>query len=86
MEYLNIPVDFTNPTEADFTAFAAAMNARAGQAVHVHCAANYRVSAFMLRYRRDVLAMPPGPAHADLDRIWTPDPVWAAFIDPAPPR
>lgn len=86
MEYLDIPVDFASPTEADFTAFAAAMNARAGQVAHVHCAANDRVSAFLLRYRRDVLGMPASAAGSDLDRIWTRNLVWAAFIarSPAP--
>lgn len=81
MEYLNIPVDFGAPTEADFAAFAAAMARPAGEAVHVHCAANYRVSAFIARYRRDVLGQPEEEARAHLAGIWAPNPVWAAFID-----
>lgn len=81
MEYLNIPVDFAAPAEADFAAFAAAMHWLQGQTVHVHCAANYRVSAFFARYRRDVLGQPEPEARAHLAGIWTPNPVWAAFID-----
>jgi protein tyrosine phosphatase (PTP) superfamily phosphohydrolase (DUF442 family) len=84
MEYLNIPVDFAAPEEADFTAFAAAMRRLEGQAVHVHCAANYRVSAFLARYRRDVLGLPEAEARAHLAGIWSPNPVWAAFIDRRP--
>ncbi len=52
----------------------------ADQTVHVHCAANYRVSAFLFRYRRDVLGHDEALARADLDRIWTPDPIWSEFI------
>lgn len=84
MEYLNIPVDFAAPTEDDFTAFAAAMRRLEGEMVHVHCAANYRVSAFLARYRRDVLGLPEAEARAHLAGIWSPNPVWAAFIDRRP--
>ncbi len=80
MAYVPIPVDFQNPTESDFAAFCAAMADAGEEPVHVHCIANYRVSAFLFRYRRDVLGMDEGLARADLDAIWTPDPVWAAFI------
>jgi uncharacterized protein (TIGR01244 family) len=85
MTYVHIPVDFQNPTEDDFAAFRAAIEASADGPVHVHCIANYRVSAFFYRYRRDVLGMDAAQARADLDRIWQPDAVWTAFIDRAPP-
>ena len=81
MAYVHIPVDFAAPAEADFAAFCAAMAAAGGETVHIHCAANYRVSAFLCRYRRDVLGVDPGQARADLERIWQPDAVWAAFIE-----
>ncbi|MEJ1977606.1 MAG: hypothetical protein WDN49_17380 [Acetobacteraceae bacterium] len=48
--------------------------------VHVHCGANYRVSAFFYRYRRDVLGMDEAQARADLERIWQPEGVWVALI------
>ena len=44
--YIHIPVDFAAPSRADLDAFADAMDANEGRTVHVHCAANYRVSAF----------------------------------------
>ncbi len=81
MAYVHIPVDFAAPTEADFAVFCAAMAAAEGETVHVHCAANYRVSAFFCRYRRDVLGVGPAQARADLERVWQPDAVWAAFIE-----
>jgi protein tyrosine phosphatase (PTP) superfamily phosphohydrolase (DUF442 family) len=56
MTYIHIPVDFQNPTDQDFDQFCAVMEKLMDVPVHVHCIANYRVSAFY-RYRRDVLGM-----------------------------
>ena len=80
MRYVHIPVDFRNPTEADFAAFCAAVAGATDAPLHVHCIANYRVSAFFYRYRRDVLGMDAAAARADMDAIWQPDPVWTDFI------
>jgi uncharacterized protein (TIGR01244 family) len=81
MSYLHIPIDFQHPTEADYQAFAAAL-AKTGEApTHVHCISNYRVSALLYRYRRDVLGVDEPMARADMTRIWTPNAVWAALID-----
>jgi uncharacterized protein (TIGR01244 family) len=78
MTYVHIPVDFANPTEDDFAAFCAAVTGE--DKLHVHCIANYRVSAFFYRYRRAVLGMDAARARADLDAVWQPDAVWTAFI------
>ena len=80
MRYIHIPVDFQNPTEADFAAFCTVMGELRDAPVHVHCIANYRVSAFLYRYRRDVLGMDDARARFDLEQIWQPKDVWAAFI------
>ena len=82
MTYIHIPVDFQNPTEADFTRFCDVMDELKDRPVHVHCIANYRVSAFLYRYRRDVLGMDEARARADLEKLWQPTEVWAAFIAP----
>src|SRR6266851_5652370 len=37
MEYINIPVDFQNPTEQDFRQFCAVMEQLRDVSVHVHC-------------------------------------------------
>jgi protein tyrosine phosphatase (PTP) superfamily phosphohydrolase (DUF442 family) len=37
MEYVYIPVDFSNPTEADWTVFCAAIDAAPDAPLHVHC-------------------------------------------------
>jgi uncharacterized protein (TIGR01244 family) len=80
MTYTHIPVDFQNPTEQDFSRFCEAFEAIAAEAVHVHCILNYRVSAFLYRYRRDVLGIDEARARADLENVWQPEGVWAAFI------
>ena len=80
MTYTHIPVDFQNPTEHDFEQFCAVMEQFKDEPMHVHCIANYRVSAFFYRYRRDVLGWDDAKARADMDAIWKPEGVWADFI------
>ncbi len=81
MTYIHIPVDFRNPTDEDFAKFRSVMNELKEVPVHVHCIANYRVSAFFYRYRRDVLGMDEARARADMEQIWHPEGVWATFVD-----
>lgn len=78
--YTHIPVDFQNPAPEDFERFREAFERAGGSATHVHCIANYRVSAFLYLYRIGA-GMDESRARADLDKIWTPNPVWAAFIE-----
>ena len=78
--YIHIPVDFQNPTDHDFEQFCAAMDRLKDVPVHVHCIANYRVSAFFYRYRRDILGWDDAAARAEMDAIWRPEGVWAEFI------
>ena len=82
LDYVYIPVDFNAPTRADFEAFTDAMDARSGGKVHVHCAANYRVSAFYSLYalRRGLCTQ----EEADdlVHSVWDPAefPAWMEFI------
>jgi protein tyrosine phosphatase (PTP) superfamily phosphohydrolase (DUF442 family) len=80
MTYIHIPVDFQNPTDRDFDRFCAVMDQLKDVPVHVHCIANYRVSAFFCRYRRDVLGVDEAQARADMEQVWKVDGVWAAFV------
>jgi uncharacterized protein (TIGR01244 family) len=80
MTYIHIPVDFQHPTDEDFAQFCAAMEQLKEVPVHVHCIANYRVSAFFYRYRRDVLGTNETEARAEMEQVWHPDGVWAAFV------
>ena len=50
MHYHHLPVAWDAPTEQDFRDFIEHMDQWAGNRVLVHCAANYRVSAFYALY------------------------------------
>lgn len=83
LDYVPIPVDFKQPQLTDLAAFLAAMDARTGQRVFVHCAYNWRASAFVYLYRRIRQLEAPATARADLEAVWQPDDVWEAFIEQA---
>ena len=80
LRYIHIPVEFAAPAESDFYAFAAAMDALGDTPTHVHCAANYRVSAFLYRYRTERLGWSDKAARPDLDAVWKPDAAWQKFL------
>jgi uncharacterized protein (TIGR01244 family) len=82
IEYVHIPVDFATPTADDFARFSAAMDAHADQTVHVHCAANYRVTAFYGLYAERTGAWSAAHADALVRSVWNPaeHPAWAALI------
>jgi protein tyrosine phosphatase (PTP) superfamily phosphohydrolase (DUF442 family) len=80
MEYLHQPVEFSAPTSADLQAFCDLMDRLQGRTIHVHCIANWRISAFMYRYRIDRLGWDKAKARVDLDAIWTPEGPWATIV------
>jgi protein tyrosine phosphatase (PTP) superfamily phosphohydrolase (DUF442 family) len=82
LDYVYIPVDFDRPTRADLEAFFDAMDARADAKVHVHCAANYRVSAFYSLYALRRGLCTDDEADALVRSIWDPAdfPAWAELI------
>jgi protein tyrosine phosphatase (PTP) superfamily phosphohydrolase (DUF442 family) len=86
IRYSYIPVPFDAPDDSHFREFFTAYEAD-GEPVHVHCIANYRVSAFFYRYNRDVRGMDEGEARALMEQQWSPGAgdhpvtkVWAEFI------
>ncbi len=80
MRYIHIPVEFDAPTDEDFAKFCRAMAEIGDEPVHVHCILNLRVSAFIYRWRRDVLGMDEVAAREDMEALWQPGGVWAEFI------
>ena len=80
MTYIHIPVNFQNPTDQDFDQFCAVMEQLKDVPVQVHCIANARVSAFFYRYRRDVLGIDETQARAEMEGVWQPNAIWAAFV------
>jgi protein tyrosine phosphatase (PTP) superfamily phosphohydrolase (DUF442 family) len=81
LEYIQIPVIWTEPTLADFQAFMNMMDKYSTQKVFVHCAANKRVSAFLYLYRQLVEGIDELAAHQDLAKIWIPNPIWQDFLE-----
>jgi protein tyrosine phosphatase (PTP) superfamily phosphohydrolase (DUF442 family) len=81
LTYIHIPVLWESPTAADFDLFRQTMQQYADRSVYVHCAANMRVSAFIYLYRRIYQNMSAATALADLEKIWTPNPIWQKFMD-----
>ena len=80
MAYVPIPVGFEAPRAEDFERFCAELANRRGQKVFVHCALNYRVSAFVaLRRIRD--GWDREAAWAEMRTIWEPDDVWSRFLE-----
>ncbi|MEP7223069.1 MAG: protein tyrosine phosphatase family protein [Novosphingobium sp.] len=86
MDYSHIPVPFDAPDDGHFTAFCKAMEG-GDRPVHVHCIMNWRVSAFLYRYNRDILGMAEPQARALMERQWSPEsidhpagPAWVRFI------
>lgn len=85
--YTHIPVPFDAPSANHFKAFRTALDAVSDAPVHVHCIANFRVSAFFYRLHRDHNGMDEAQARALMHQQWAPessdDPraaIWKAFI------
>ncbi|MCB2076535.1 MAG: protein tyrosine phosphatase family protein [Novosphingobium sp.] len=86
IRYTHIPVPFDAPDDDQLKAFVRAYEADS-EPVHVHCIANYRVSAFFYRYNRDLRGMDETQARALMEQQWSPEKsdqptmtVWAQFI------
>jgi len=88
LDYVHIPVAFDAPTRADFEAFARAMDAHRGQTIHLHCAANYRVSAFYSAYALRNGSFTDAEADALLAGLWDPSehPAWRGLLADLRPR
>lgn len=83
MTYHHLPVVFANPTEGDFAAFEQVMAELPPESrTLVHCAANFRVSAFYGLYAIKHLGWTVEQAEAFRAPIWEGSdyPVWEAFI------
>lgn len=82
IEYIHIPVDFKQPTSSEFLKFVEALDRVHEKKVHVHCAANYRVSAFYSLYLVSRGIWNTEQAMAFIRSIWQPTehPGWPEFI------
>ena len=82
MAYYHVPVDWNAPREEDYAAFEAAMAARPPGRVLIHCAANYRATAFFALYAMRQRGWSAAEAEAFRASVWRGSdyPVWEAFI------
>lgn len=78
--FVNIPIRFDDPTEADFLAFAAVLDGLSNRKVLVHCQVNMRASVMTFLYRVIVRKEPPGPAYDAVTKVWSPHGPWRRLI------
>ncbi len=80
MEYMQVPVDFSNPLPDDFYAFADSMQRNTGKKTLLHCQVNARATAFSFLYRVLYEDVPAAEAKEDMNTVWQPNEVWRDFI------
>ncbi|MCL4263900.1 MAG: protein tyrosine phosphatase family protein [Anaerolineae bacterium] len=82
MQYIHIPVEWGSPQKGDFAAFEAAMATAVHHKTLIHCAANYRVTAFYSLYAMKHLGWTAVEADVLLAHVWKPGeyPVWDQFV------
>jgi uncharacterized protein (TIGR01244 family) len=83
LEYHHIPVVWDSPQPADFEQFASVMAAAGDKKALIHCAANYRVTAFYSLYAMRALGWTAEQAEKVRGFVWERGqyPIWDAFID-----
>jgi protein tyrosine phosphatase (PTP) superfamily phosphohydrolase (DUF442 family) len=79
--FINIPISFDNPTQADFETFAALLAGLGDRKVLVHCQVNFRASTMVFLYRAIKLKEQPQAAYADLQKVWSPNGPWRKLIE-----
>ncbi|HAB15356.1 MAG TPA: protein tyrosine phosphatase family protein [Verrucomicrobiota bacterium] len=80
MQYIPIPVNFAAPTEENWEEFCQAMDVRPNETLLVHCAMNYRVSAFLAIYGVRRWGWSRDNALREMRQLWEPDAVWMEFL------
>lgn len=80
MAYFHIPVNFEEPKLSDVKLFLNTLQALGSNKVWVHCAFNYRVSAFMYVYHKYVLQTPFDEVDLSMFEQWSPDENWQRLM------
>lgn len=82
MEYYHIPVQWDNPKESDFIEFETVMQRIGNRKTLVHCAANFRVTAFYSLYALKHLGWSEQQADDFRTSVWSGSsyPIWEAFL------
>jgi protein tyrosine phosphatase (PTP) superfamily phosphohydrolase (DUF442 family) len=80
LDFVNIPIQFGKPTDADFQSFVAAMNRYKGRKVLVHCEVNMRASSMTFLYRTIIEHVDPQEAYEAVSKVWVPRGAWHDLI------
>ena len=82
MDYYHIPVEWDNPQESDYVAFERIMTTLPPSKTLIHCAANFRVTAFYALYAQAHLSWSATQADEFRAAIWRGSdyPIWNEFI------
>ncbi len=83
MTYLNIAVDWNEPTQGDVNQFLAYMQTNAEAKVFLHCKMNMRATAFAMLHRVINENMDPEVILVDMHKIWKPNATWAKLMNTA---
>lgn len=81
LTFVNIPVRFDNPTDADFETFTAVLKAMGDRKVLVHCQVNMRASVLVFLHRVITLKEDPRKAWDALTGVWVPDGPWRKLVE-----
>lgn len=81
--YVNIPVEFNTPKQEDLEKFIIEIKKNIGKKVHIHCAANWRVSVFYGVYAFHNGLWNKEEANQFILSIWNPaeHPAWSTFLN-----
>jgi protein tyrosine phosphatase (PTP) superfamily phosphohydrolase (DUF442 family) len=81
LEYYHLPILFDDPKTEDLLAFIKIMGQHQNDKTLVHCAANYRASAFTGLYLLATGKLDEDAMHEFIEEVWQPDAVWDQFIE-----
>lgn len=83
MQYFNIPVIWTTPTQDGLDRFMDVMDQNKDRKILVHCQANFRATAFVALHRILRDGWKADEAMAGMHQIWDTEdyPVWKMFIE-----
>ena len=80
MSYIHIPVSFENPKISDLKLFINILQSLGANKVWIHCAKNYRVSAFIYVYHKYILHTPFEEIDLSIFDIWKPSLIWQELM------
>jgi protein tyrosine phosphatase (PTP) superfamily phosphohydrolase (DUF442 family) len=82
LDYIYIPVDWEQPSTADYQATVTALADNQTRKTHIHCAANWRVSGFYSCYAVSEKTWSTEQAREHISGLWQPQkfPQWQALL------